>query len=503
MHQLYSVSEIRQLEALAVQVTNVTGFKLMELAASATLRHLLLAWPGVRQLLVVCGAGNNGGDGYLLAGQAREQGLQALAVEAGTRHPVGDAARARSFALGQGVTLVREAPDESLSMPGALVVDALLGIGFHGVLRPVAAGWIDWMNATPCPVVAVDVPSGLDADTGSTADKCVRAAMTVTYIGDKRGFHTRGASDFTGQVQLADLGLPGKVFEAVTSRVQLLSWEQRQHVLDRCADGNKGRFGHTLIVGGDQGMGGAVILAAEAALRAGSGLVSLASRPEHSLPLLCRRPEVMHHPIASGDDLRKLIGRYRSIVFGPGLGQSVWSEQLYHELVQATESRDDLQVVLDADALNLLAAGAPFPQADCIMTPHPGEAARLLGVDTREVQADRFSAARRLHERFGATIVLKGAGSLIACEALGEDCIVHVCPYGNPGMSTAGMGDLLAGLLGGLLAQGLSGRRAAIIGVLAHSAAADRVALELGHAGLVAGDLLLPVARLLGGVTQP
>lgn len=497
MRPLYSVAETRDLEENALRT--LPGLQLMQRAARAALWQIRLAWPEVRQLLLVCGSGNNGGDGFLLAALGRDQGLETLVLEAGTRAASGDAARARSFAADCGLTFVQKPPDKI--GPDCLLVDALLGTGFRGELRPDAAKWIDWMNAAPCPVVALDVPSGLNPDTG-TAAGCVRADMTVTFITDKRGFYTRGAAEFTGKVQPVSLDLPASLFAAVQPKVQLLSWDKAQHVIKRPPDTHKNREGHTLITGGDRGMGGAVLLAAEAAMRAGAGLVSVASQPEHSLPILARRPEVMNHPVTSGLELRGLLGRYQYLVLGPGLGRSTWSEQLYQEVIQAGRARDDLHLVLDADALNILAAGGPRPNANWIMTPHPGEAARLLGTSVHAVQSDRFAAAEKLHAEFGATVVLKGAGSLVAGGSKGA-CEIYVCPYGNPGLATAGTGDLLAGVLGALLAQGMNCRDACITGVMAHSLAGDAAAEDVGQPGLLAGDLLLPLARLLGGRTDP
>ncbi|MBP8853332.1 MAG: NAD(P)H-hydrate dehydratase [Moraxellaceae bacterium] len=258
------------------------------------------------------------------------------------------------------------------------------------------------------------------------------------------------------------------------SSLQLAEWLPR-----RQRDAHKGHHGHVLVVGGNHGMAGAVAMAAEAALRSGAGLVSVATRPEHLMMLNARRPELMCHGITTAADLAPLLARATVVVLGPGLGQDHWAGSLYGAVL---DSR--LPLVLDADGLNLLAQ-QPDSRSERILTPHPGEAARLLETTTKAIQADRFAAVRTLQERFGGTVILKGSGSLIA-SADG----IELCPYGNPGMGSGGMGDLLAGIIGALRAQGLSADTAAAAGAMVHALAGDDAAYVAGERGLIASDLL-------------
>jgi len=268
---------------------------------------------------------------------------------------------------------------------------------------------------------------------------------------------------------------------------RILSWKDiRRHLPSRARDAHKGLFGHVLIIGGDYGMGGAVRMAAEAALRVGAGLVSVATRPEHVTTVNACRPEIMCHQVSKADDLDPLLMRATVVVIGPGLGQSDWAKNLLSKIVESK-----LPKVLDADALNLLSQN-PTVLNHAILTPHPGEAARLLGITREQVQEDRLGAAAALQKRYQATVILKGAGTLIYSENE-----VAVCHAGNPGMATGGMGDVLSGVVGGLLAQGFDPDTAAEIGVFVHAAAADRAAEEGGERGLLPCDLMPHLRRLV------
>ena len=318
-----------------------------------------------------------------------------------------------------------------------------------------------------------------------------RADMTVTFIGLKRGLFTLDAADLVGAVRFSDLAVPQEIYQQVDCDCSRLELEP---LLDRLparpATAHKGMFGNVLIVGGDHGMAGAAAMAAEAALRCGSGLVRVATRPEHVGALVGRTPEVMPRGVKSGQELAPLLEAADVLVVGPGLGQSPWSEQLLQSAAGSGKP-----MVLDADALNLLAAGRTIPERvrdSWILTPHPGEAARLLDCSTAEVQADRFAAVGALQQRYGGVAVLKGNGTLIAGEAG-----MLLSDYGNPGMASGGMGDVLSGVIGSLLGQQLAPLEAAALGVCLHGAAAD-LAAEQGQRGLAATDLIAPMRTLLG-----
>ncbi|MET0356668.1 MAG: NAD(P)H-hydrate dehydratase, partial [Cellvibrio sp.] len=296
-----------------------------------------------------------------------------------------------------------------------------------------------------------------------------------------------------GEVVLSDLAIPADIYlkeEPVAEQLHLI--DLLQYLPSREADAHKGDFGHVLVIGGDKGYGGAVIMAAEAAARAGAGLVSVATQPEHVSAILTRCPEVMVRGVVSGLELEALLARPTVIVIGPGLGRSPWSEQM---LQQALKS--GLPLVIDADALNILAEGRVMPnitpRTNWLFTPHPGEAGRLLGIDTQAINADRFASLSSIQQKFGGAVILKGAGSLV----LGESGIIGVVTDGNPGMATGGMGDVLSGILGALIAQGLSVEEAAQLGATLHASAADLAAEKVGQRGLLATDIIPYVSKLL------
>jgi len=340
-------------------------------------------------------------------------------------------------------------------------------------------------------VLAVDIPSGLCSDTGRVLGVAVKADLTVTFIGLKRGLFTMAAADHTGAIEFNDLGVPPEIYQQVDCDSRRLELEALlERLPPRPATAHKGLYGTVLVVGGDYGMAGAAALAAEAALRCGAGLVRVATRPEHVAALVARTPEAMPLGVRSGQDLAALVESADVLVVGPGLGQSPWSEQLLQ--VAAASGKP---MVLDADGLNLLvAAGAVTERRrdNWVLTPHPGEAARLLECTTAQVQADRFDAVRRLQQRYGGVAVLKGNGSLIA-----DDSQLLLSNYGNPGMASGGMGDVLSGVIGSLLAQHLPALEAAGLGVCLHGAAGDSAA-EDGQRGLLASDLIPKMRTLLG-----
>ncbi|MDX1733164.1 MAG: NAD(P)H-hydrate dehydratase [Halioglobus sp.] len=487
--KLYTAEQTRALDRSAIKEHGIPGITLMARAADTAFRHLLRMWPEPGALQVLCGTGNNGGDGFLVADLAHKRGIPVVVWQLGDAGKIGgDAALARQQALANGVT-VREFQGAPLD-PAAVVVDAMLGTGLGGDVRGDYATAIDLVNACDAPVLAVDIPSGLCADTGRVLGTAVRADLTVTFIGLKRGLFSLQAPDHTGEIQFSDLGVPAQVYEEVESTLSRLELEPLlERVPPRPAASHKGMYGTVLVVGGDVGMAGAAAMAAEAALRCGAGLVRVATRPQHVAALVARTPEAMATGVESGEEIVPLLQSADVLVVGPGLGQGEWSRYLLRECVATGKP-----LVLDADALNLLAAGELEHQAlpqDCLMTPHPGEAARLLGSTGAAVQGDRFAAAEELQQRYGGVVVLKGNGTLVA-----DGNEVMLCDYGNPGMASGGMGDVLSGILGGLLAQALPAAEAAALAVCLHGAAADMAAQE-GERGLLATDLMPGLRALL------
>jgi len=482
---LYLPQQVRAMDERAVRATGLSAYELMGRAGASAWALLQARWPQARGIGVMCGPGNNGGDGYVVARLAKAAGLQVrvLVVEAGGPRTA-EAARACCDwrEMGGEDEIYRDALPEV-----DVWVDALYGTGISRSPEGAAREMIDAVNASGVAVLALDIPSGLDVACGSAPGAAVHAAVTLSFVAAKRGLYTGPACDFAGEVLLDRLGLAPDLFADVVPVARLYRREQLAAALaPRRRNAHKGDCGHVLCVGGDSGMGGAARLCAEAALRAGAGLVSVAARSGSVAALAAARPEAMANEVEDAQSLRRLIERADVLAVGPGLGTATWGQAMCRVCLESGKP-----LVLDADGLNLLAADPrPLPQA--ILTPHPGEAARLLGVSIAEIQADRFAAARSLVERYRCVVVLKGAGSLVA--APGEiDAIIGA---GNPGMASGGMGDALTGVVAALLAQGLSLFDAAAFGALLHGAAGDEAASDGGERGLLASDLFPHVRRL-------
>ncbi|MBE0488319.1 MAG: NAD(P)H-hydrate dehydratase [Halomonas sp.] len=491
LHPLYRADQVRELDRRTI-AGGIEGFALMQRASAAAWQVLRARWPGVRSLTVLCGAGNNGGDGHVLAALAAAEGLavQRILLK-GIDELDGDARRAADMATAAGVAA--EPWVSGMALRGELLVDALLGTGLSGEVRGAFREAIAAVNAGGRPVYAIDIPSGLHADTGAVLGEAVRATATVTFIGDKLGLYTGAAADHVGELHFRALGVDA----AAEADLAPAAWRLEEALIrawlpPRARAAHKGDCGHALILGGAPGFGGAALLAAEACARLGAGKVSLATAPAHVTASLVRRPEVMAHGVRGAADLGELPSRADALVVGPGLGQGSWGQGVLQSALDAGRP-----LVVDADGLNLLAVRFPSTHRDdWILTPHPGEAARLLGCSAAEVEADRPAAALALRERWGGVVVLKGAGTLVA----GPAGLV-VCPFGNPGMASGGMGDALSGMLGALLVQGVPLEAAARLGVLIHARAADLAAAEAGERGLLAGDLA-SYARILVNPTM-
>lgn len=479
---LFTTAAVRALDQAAI-AGGVAGIELMERAARAAFDVLRQRWPQARSLCVLCGPGNNGGDGFFIATLAREAGL-AVTVIALADTATGDAALARERFVNAGGVVAATAAGE---LPVCDVyVDALFGSGLNRAPAGAAAQWIAALNVVSRPVLAVDIPSGLNGDSGVAFTPCVRAAATVSFVGWKRGMFTAQGPDQCGVRTLATLDVAPAVYADAQADATLLT---AQALPARPRDSHKGRYGHVLAVGGDVGAGGAIRLCGEAAARVGAGLVSIATREANVGAILSARPELMPSGVHVPRNLEPLLAHASVCAIGPGLGQADWGRGLWQVALDA-----GLPTVLDADGLNLLAANRHTLPAACVLTPHPAEAARLLAVDTAAVQADRFGSARALAQEFGAVVVLKGAGSLIA----NPDGRVALCPWGNAGMASGGMGDVLTGVIAGLLAQGLSAWDAACLGVGLHARAGD-LAARVGERGLLAADLFPYLRALVNG----
>jgi len=499
---LYTAVQVRELDRIAIEERGIPGIKLMKRAGRAIFDVINHYWPG-SPITVFCGAGNNGGDGYIVAALAAQNLIPVQLVQLAPAEKLsGDALTAYQYAQSSGVSMVPFS--DCLEIPVGVIVDALLGTGFVSTgsgrqVREPFAQAIRLINHSELPVIAADIPSGLDSNTGIAADPVIEADVTVSFIGLKQGMFTGNGPALCGEVVYHDLSVPTDIFDDIQPSSVRMQYEGLIAELpDRRRDAHKGDFGHVMVIGGDTGFGGAVAMAAEAALRTGAGLVSVATQPEHVPALLARRPELMVRGVSSGQELIPLLnGEIVSpsvLVIGPGLGKTPWSEQM---LQQALAS--GLPMVVDADALNILSLGRlsiPETTKEWVITPHPGEAARLLNVTTGEAQADRFSAVKALQKKFDCPALLKGAGSLVCTS---NDALIGLCTAGNPGMATGGMGDVLSGIVAGLMAQGIKSDKALPLGVCLHAKAADAAA-ETGERGLIATDLFGPLKELVNGI---
>jgi NAD(P)H-hydrate epimerase len=484
---IYSTADVRAIDARAIagtgagQGAGIAGYTLMTRAGESALANLRAQWPIHRRLLVLCGRGNNGGDGYVVARFARASGLDVVVSAPAGVPDGGDALRAYQDWRAAGGTLADWSSD--LLANADVVVDALLGTGLDRDVDARLGEVIDAVNAARLPIVALDVPSGLDADTGLPRGRAIRATLTVTFVAPKTGFFLGVGPEHVGRVVCDDLDIPADAYAGATPRLRRVTEKELRAALPRRArTAHKGSNGRVLVVGGGAGMPGAVRLAGEAALRSGAGLVTVATWPGHAATIAVGRPELICVGVESAGALTPLLDAADVVAIGPGLGRDTWARSLV-----AAAFASNAPLVVDADALNLLAESPGRRERWCL-TPHPGEAARLLGIGADAVQADRLGAVGRIAARYGGVAVLKGAGTLVAADG----AVPWVCERGNPGMAAAGMGDVLTGVIAAIAAQQPAPETAlelaAAVGVLVHASAGD-LAARGGERGILASDV--------------
>lgn len=492
--RLYTAGQVQRLDKCAIEDHGIPGIDLMELAGSSVFEQARLKFPQFRHWLVFCGGGNNGGDGYIVARLAREAGLDVVVCALKSMDSLsGDSAIAASR--------WRQAGGETRAWPVLdiepydLVVDALLGTGLDRSVAGHYGDAIELINQAAAGVVAVDIPSGLNADTGQVMGKAIEADLTVTFIGRKRGLYTADGPDFAGRIKFSDLQTPDAVRDSILdSGILIRENIIKENLPPRRRNSHKGSFGWVLGVGSNTGMSGALRLCGEAVLRSGAGKVTLATHPAHAALLNLACPELMVRGVERQEQLQNLLQQVDVVVTGTGLGRDSWSEELFRVCLKTPAP-----VVLDADGLNILAGlfaemtDGDIPLGNWILTPHPAEAGRLLGIPASEVQHDRVTRAQQLAQRYNAVVVLKGCGTVIA----DHNGHYAICPLGNPGMASAGSGDVLAGVIAALLAQGLSLWEAATTGVVAHAWAGDIAAGLLGERGMLASDITQQLPKVL------
>lgn len=500
--RLLTAEQMRELDRRAIEEIGIPGVVLMENAGSGAAEALVERWaelaPG--PVLVMAGKGNNGGDGFVIARHLHNSGWRvATIVLAGPGTISGDAGINLGILTALDGDVNHAESEEALrqlldTQCPVLIVDALLGTGLSSEVRGLYRQAIDWINSSGCPVCSVDIPSGIDASSGAVLGTAVRAELTVTFAAAKVGHAVYPGAGLCGEVLLVDIGIPPRLsnesdeFRFVTTGVA------RGLLPERPAAGHKGTFGHVLIVAGGAGKSGAAVLTANGALRSGAGLVTLAC-PSSLQPVVAGlQIEAMTEALPEVDGnlaesalaaVEKLWEGKQSLAVGPGLGQKGETVELVRNLV----AKAPIPLVVDADGLNALVGRLSVLRqrapGTTILTPHPGEMARLLETSVAKVEADRFQMARRFAREHGVILVLKGARSVVAA----PDGRAWVNGSGNPVLAAGGSGDLLAGLLGGLLAQGLDAATAAVLGVFVHGAAADRVATARGGVGILAGEI--------------
>ncbi|MDF1818425.1 MAG: NAD(P)H-hydrate dehydratase [Immundisolibacteraceae bacterium] len=491
---LYTTEQSRMLDKNAIENYGQAGCTLMENAGIAVFNHYRRRWPLARRILVLAGPGNNGGDGYVVAAQAASAGHQVTLVAFGEPATDSDANRFRQewLTAGHYITHPAEinAPDDSIAGHD-LVVDALLGTGLSRSPDALMAEWIEAVNNSRVATVAVDVPSGLDSDVGVVLGTAIRAQTTVTFIGRKQGLYTGQGPEYCGKVQFVGLDVSREVYGEVdaAARLAIANGDQRPMIPPRSRTSHKGDQGHLLLIAGGPGMAGAAIIAGSAALRAGSGLVSVVVHPDNAAAVVHARPEMMVHGIADPADLEPLLERADVVAIGPGLGRGPWAQQIWAIIAGFSGP-----LIVDADALNLLVQ-APHAAPNRVLTPHVGEAARLLGCGVSEIEGNRFAAVKALLKKYSGTVLLKGAGTLVQTAR----AVPTVIRGGNPGMASGGMGDALTGVVGAFLAQGLDRLNATLLGAAAHAWAGDLAAAQIGERGLLATDLIARLPQVING----
>lgn len=520
--KIVTAAEMRALDEAASAVYGIPSIVLMEnagLQVFAEIKEMLGEVKGKR-VLVFVGRGNNGGDGFVVARHLINAGAEVkifllcrseeIKGDAGVNFQICKQMRAKIYPLQNGE---RDLQKVNISLLYAdLAVDAIYGTGFRGVVTGLAAEVIEILNRSGKPIVAVDLPSGLEADTGRVNGPCIGATRTVTFCLPKLGLLLEPGAEYVGKLRVADITIPQSlVAQQKTNRELLTATWCASQLPRRNPEAHKGDFGHVFIAGGAEGMTGAVTMAGLAALRSGAGLVTLGV-PRSLHPLLeAKTLEVMTRPLpeTEGSSLSReaaaplldLANERSVLALGPGMSRHPAGK----ELLRAVLPEVKVPVVIDADGLNLLAellAAEPEflkkVKAPLILTPHPGEMARLLRVSNAEIQKDRLEKAQQASVAWGCVVVLKGAKTVVAS----PEGKIYLNPTGNPGMATAGTGDVLTGIIAGFLAQGLNPLTAAAVGVYVHGASGDRAAQVKGKKGLIAGDLIAYLPLVLKEIEE-
>ncbi len=522
--KVVTAAEMRQIDQDTIEGIGIPGIVLMETAGSAIVRAIEQHYPTCQRIGIFAGKGNNGGDGIVIARQLAHIGRDVrLFLVSAPESFTGEAQINLEIATKLGLQIEKILTGARFDGTGTvpttlasceLLVDAIFGTGLRGAVRDPIATIITAINRLPTPILSVDLPSGLDADTGHPLGVCVQADRTVTIGLPKRGLLMHPGAEFAGKLEVVDIGFPEQVVNAQDIKVNWTSAAQAsQWMPPRPPFSHKGSYGRVLVVAGSTGMTGAAALASEAALRAGAGLVTLAI-PKRLNPILeGLLPEVMTLPLPETDvgslaasatsPILEFAKKTKSILaIGPGLSQHPETVSLVHQLIRENrEQRVDLRMVIDADGLNALAQDRETLSrlnSEAVLTPHPGEMARLTNTAVPTLEADRIGTAQQFASEHGVTLVFKGAPT-VTSDPNGN---LWINSTGNPGMATGGMGDVLTGVIAGLMAQGIPSESAAALGVYLHGLSGDIAAETLGMHGLIASDVLKTVPQVIYSLTQ-
>jgi len=480
-HYVYSSEDVSEVDQIAIEQENITGFILMKRAANFSFQQAEKYFPNINSIMIFCSSGNNSGDAYLLGCLAIENNIKTKVIS------LCNTATLRNHALkafNEYRSLEGEILDwnNQIDIDCDLIIDGIFGIGINRNVEGKFLQAINKINKSKSPVLSLDIPSGLNANSGEIMGSSIQANLTATFIGRKKGLYLNQGPLMSGCIEYSDLSIPNSCFKHATKELEIVNQSLlEQHLKPRSRASHKGDFGHVLVVAGNHGMGGAARITSESALRTGAGLVSIITRPENVAIISKTTPEIMAH---SSDDrsgkISELFKRADVIAIGPGLGIDEWAKDLFDKALNSKK-----QLIIDADGLNLLADYA-IKKDNWILTPHPGEAARLLGCLNSEVQEDRLASLKKLIDKYGGVTLLKGNNTLVG--AAGE--IPLVITEGNPGMSTAGMGDLLTGIIAALCSQfkQVNPKNLTALGAYIHAVAGDQAA-KTGERGIIATDL--------------
>jgi hydroxyethylthiazole kinase-like uncharacterized protein yjeF len=511
--QVITGTQMKKIDQLAISVCGISGLFLMETAGRVVFEEIIRDTAMIKSpaIVLICGPGNNGGDGYVVARMLLNAGVNCLVYS--TVHTsvlMGDAAiNYERYRQAGGTVLILSNNVKEKDLIGSyvpyqhlinsldqcdLIVDAILGTGVSRPVDGISAETIDIINASGIRIASVDIPSGISGDDGCVYGTAVKASKTITFQAPKLGCVIYPGADYCGELIVRSIGIPEELISDQSEQMHLIDRSHIETLIKpRQKNTHKGSFGKVMIFAGSKGMAGAAALCARGALRSGAGLVKVAVTPEITDIVQMLVPEAI---CVSRKDLGDLAEAYETIVIGPGLGQDAMNKTYIKDLLKL-----DAVVVLDADGLNIM--GDEIDQlrnakAKLILTPHPGEAARLLGCSTQEINRQRVEMARKLSQYTKAFVVLKGAATIVAT----PEGVIHINTTGNPGMATAGSGDVLSGAIAALAAQGLSPEHAALAGVYLHGLAGDIMSEQFGEYGLIASDLAVGMGMAIHAVIQ-